>query len=130
MAKVAITERFVDAFLKAIYPDPKGEDRRTAHAEKKRDRIKELFYNDQADFDGPGMVVDGSRTAYGLYNAATQYWQHEATTRTRSGKDYSEEKKFNNMMVGTQEQRRGEFLEGLLNKDNLMAAVKVGKVSN
>lgn len=122
MSKRSISDRFVDAYLSSIYPNPKGEDRVTTHAEKKRNRIKELLYSEQADYNGPGMRLNGEPTEYALYNAVTQYLQYDSIRRTRAGKDANEEA-FRHNMWGTQAANRSVALGTLLRRDELESLV-------
>jgi len=126
MSKAAVTERFVKAYLEALYPDPKGKDgkkAKTGHASAKRERITDLLFSRQAGVDGAGMRLKGQPTEYALFNAVSQYWQYESTGRVTEGREKDQERFFSNAMGGTQEDRRSSALQTLLRKDELMAAV-------
>lgn len=125
LAKKAIDRRFIDAYTWAICPNPAGG--RTSQAEAKRAKIVDLLDRSQAGFNGPGMRIDGKPTAYALLNAVTEQQQHFGVTRTREGKNASEEKFFNNMMGGTSERNRSIALSTLLRGDELVEAAEKNK---
>jgi phage/plasmid-like protein (TIGR03299 family) len=112
MSEKAITERFVQGFLLALYPNPEGDNRKTGHAVKKRERITDLLRTQPGADSRALRSADGQPTAYGLYNAITQYWQHESTSRVRNGNDKTEER-FRSNMFGSQADSRGLALRNL-----------------
>ena len=128
LAKRAIDRRFVEGFLNAMYPNPKGT-HRTGKAEAKRDRIRSLFSGRQESAFGPGMRIDGQPTAYALYNAVCQYWQHDGTSRMREGLNRSEER-FRSNTFGAQADQRRLALETLTRADELIGAAAAVVASN
>lgn len=118
MSQKALENRFVDAFLKSLYPNPKS-GKRTAIAEGKRSRIARLAYGEQAGGDSEAMIRDGQPTAYGLYNAVAQYWQYESNARPRKDRNPLEERMRSNMLAGTQERERSKALAMLARADEL-----------
>jgi len=85
LAETQVGSRFVDAFLRAIVPDPKpkadGSVPNSTHAENKRNRIAELF--ESAQCGAKDQVNRG--TAYGLLNAVTEFCDYERPIRNTSG---------------------------------------------
>lgn len=85
MAEKKVDRRFVEAYLKAIFPDPK-EGVKPTKTENRRQAVRELFFGGQA-----GARMDAVRgTAWGLYNATTQWIDHGRTTRTHNGRSADE----------------------------------------
>lgn len=120
MASTRVDDRFVDAYLKAIIPDT-GKKRNT-RSEKTRAQIASLFYGGQ---DGAEMeAVKG--TAWGLYNATTQYIDHDRGTRAQ-GRD-ANEARFDAVMWGTGARLRQDAFgligrqTGILEGGNTVAA--------
>lgn len=128
LARRAIDRRFVAGFLNALYPNPKGT-KRTGKAEAKRERIDTLLMGRQEGAFGPGMRIDGQPTAYALYNAVCQYWQHDGTSRMRAGCDRAEER-FRSNTFGSQADQRRLALETLTRSDELVTAAHAAIASN
>jgi len=122
MARRAIDDRFTEAYLKALYPDPKGEGRKAGKAETKRDQIKKLLNGDQANATGPGMRLNGKPTEYALWNAVAEYWQYRSISRVSDGRDENEEHLYQNAMGGTQFGQRSRALELLTRSGDLVVA--------
>jgi len=84
MADVTVNDRFVDAYLKAIIPGPEsGNDKRAAGI---RDNIRGLFNGGQRG--GDMDAVKG--TAWGLFNATTEYVDHARGTKAQNGRGATE----------------------------------------
>lgn len=98
MSQSAIDARFVDAYLKALIPDPvrKPDAKRTSsRSSNMRNEIAELFNGKQK---GASMrAIQG--TAWGLFNATTEYIDHKQTSRAVNGRD-EYEAKFDSVMWG------------------------------
>lgn len=75
-ARKPVSRPYVSAFLRAIVPDPRGS-ASSSRAENTRREIAELYRFRQIGADQPEL----RGTAYGLYNALTQYIDRERTTR-------------------------------------------------
>ena len=71
MARETVDQRFVKAFVEALYPNPKGA-KITKHAEKKRAAIVQLAYGEQAGGKRESVFRDGNPTKFGLFNAVGQ----------------------------------------------------------
>jgi len=93
-AKQAVDKRFVDGFLQAMIPGEKWRKNKSgkstlSQAEKKRNRIRELVWGDQLGFDADA-VFDRKKaqpTAYGLFNAFTQWGETDRVIRCRTQAD-------------------------------------------
>ncbi len=113
MARKAIDDRFVTAYLEALYPDPRdvnGNVKNTTQVEKKRSLITQLLDGSQANAFGGGMRIDGQPTQWALMNAVSEYWQYASISRPSGGADKSESRMRSNMLGGTQEiQRQNAF---------------------
>jgi phage/plasmid-like protein (TIGR03299 family) len=96
MADHAVDARFVDAYLKSIIPDPKGENAKNTKAENARNRVLKLYNGDQKG--GNMTAIRG--TAWGLYNATTQFIEYDRTTRTHKNRDEGEAR-FDAIMWGS-----------------------------
>lgn len=117
MTQRSVSKRFVDAYLKALYPNPvegKG-----TFAIRKRETIMGLIYGKQAGGERAAMTVDGDASEWAVYNGVSEYWQHQSRSQVREGFDRNEERFRQNMMGGTQETKRSEALETLLNRESL-----------
>lgn len=71
-----VSRQYVGAFLRALVPDP-GNGAKPARAQSVRNDITELFRYRQIGADSPEL----RGTAWGLYNAMTQYIDRERSTR-------------------------------------------------
>lgn len=93
MAAKKVDSRFVDAYLKAIFPDPR-EGVKPTKTNNMRNAVKELFYGGQkgADMD----AVKG--TAWGLYNATTEWIDWSRSTRKHGRTE--DEARFDAIMWG------------------------------
>ena len=78
LAEHKVNTAFVNGYIEALVPNKKDNEESTKIGNI-RNRIRDLFYKDQAGFDMDGVAG----TAYGLLNATTQYIDHERTTRAR-----------------------------------------------
>ena len=138
MSKVSVSRRFVKAYLEALYPNP-ADGGKTNKVEAKRGRIATLLSTQpgarrselwNSDTDEP--------TQWGLYNAVTQYWQHESTSRVKGlSKDdpnadqiRAEHRFAQNALGGNQERQRGFALETLLDSDNLLEQASAALATN
>lgn len=95
LARRKVDNRFVNAYLQALIPNPSDSERR-GRAQNARNRIAQLFYGEQA---GAGQdAVNG--TAYGLLNATTQYTDHDRTVRRTGGRSL-EEARMESVLLGS-----------------------------
>lgn len=95
LARQKVDNRFVNAYLQALIPDPEDSNRK-GRAQNTRNRIAQLFHGEQA---GAGQdAVNG--TAYGLLNATTQYTDHERTVR-RTGERSLGEVRMESVLLGS-----------------------------
>ena len=86
MAKQSVDKRFVEGFLSAVIP-PNKEGKVTAQAKKTRERIADLIYGGQIGSDSDAVMKNGQPTAYGVYNAFTQWGETDRTIRCRTQAD-------------------------------------------
>ncbi len=120
MARKAVDARFVDSFLKSLYPDPKGGNAK--QSEKKRSAITDLIFGDQAGGRVGAMLRDGQPTQWAVINGVAQYWQHESRIVQREGMDVGENRFKQNMMGGTQELQRSRAFDLLQRSDDVLSA--------
>lgn len=101
LAEVSIDDRFVEAFSKALYPD--RDNQNNTRAQNARAEIKALFNGGQAGADH--AAIRG--TAYGLYNAMTEYVQHHTApvTTKRSAREVAETR-FESTLYGSHAAKR------------------------
>jgi len=127
MSAKAVSDRFVVAYLRALYPDPVNA-KSTTRAENKRADIFGLLRTQPGHNDPALRTPDGLPTQYALYNAVTHYWQHESTSRMERMEGESEldrvrrragERMRQNMLGGSQELQRTAALELLCRADEL-----------
>jgi len=100
LADIRVDKVFVDAYLKALIPQPKkddGTDGNGKRAEKVRNRISTLFFGGQIGADGE--AVKG--TAYGLFNAVTEYIDHERSTKKTKRITNAAESRMNSVFFGS-----------------------------
>lgn len=122
LARRGLTDRFVDAFLKSVFPVADEKDKNTRR-NNRINRIMDLWQGAQIGADGPGMRVNGKRTAYGLFNAVAQYDQYENAGRKTEGKNADDQRMWANVFdEGSQAKRRSTVLNGLLDADELESA--------
>lgn len=101
LASVSIDARFVEAFTKALYPDQ--ENRNNTRMDKARNSIRSLFNGRQAGADH--KAIKG--TAYGLYNAYTEYLDHETGPESSSRSDRQvAESRFESTLYGSNANKR------------------------
>ncbi len=86
LARTPLTDDLADDFFERVFPlsGPDESDRALAIAKKRRERLDAILA-------GPNSNVRGTRgTAFALLNAATEWLDHERTTRTTDGGDADE----------------------------------------
>ena len=112
LARTAIDDRFVTAYLKALYPDRKdpktGEEVASTRMTNKRDRIAALFNGEQKGADHPAI----RGTAYGLLNAVAEYIDHDRTIRVCNGRT-AEEARLDSVVFGTGARERDRAVAAL-----------------
>lgn len=118
MARKAIDDRFAAALLTALYPDPKpttdNPKPSTARAERKRNEIFTLYRGAQAGSDGPGMMLNGQRTAYAMYNAITEHQSYLKVRRNGEGSDPAAARFTRNVMGTSDQVERERALDAIL----------------
>ncbi len=124
MARKAVDDRFIAAYLKALYPDPvdatTGNKKSTTRVDKKRSLITQLIDGGQANAFGAGMRLDGKPTQYAVLNGVAEYLQHVGTIRAKDGNDKSESRMRSNMFGGSQERVRQGAYDLMTRADELV----------
>ena len=77
LAQKHVTRDKLNAFLEGLFPGKPDGDGLSKTTENRRDRVSALFNGDAIDIDRPGK----RGTAYGLFNAVTQWIDREQTAR-------------------------------------------------
>ena len=111
LAQKRIDDRFAAAYLQALLPDPDPEEnKKWSTAEKKRNRIMELYHGDQAG--GDQEAVKG--TAYGLLNALGEFIDHERPVLAMHGRS-KDDARMQSVMFGSAAQLKGQAV-GLMTR--------------
>lgn len=116
-----INDAFVVAYLKALFPDPES-GRISKLAIAARTQVHHIYQRDQDR--------DGGVTAYGLWNAITEYLDHGQSTRSTSKNPF--EVRMNSLMWGTKAAKRVVAGQLMLNAAGLNgpALVDAAAVAN